>query len=310
MAARTPSLSPNTTRTPHYDCRRPNSIFPPLTQFLSLKSLNTSWLGTSKLPPIRIPPPEHRPISATALSSLPTAKPERVFSPTEEVPKWSLKAIKSFAMAELEARKLNTKGIGTEALLLGILLEDVPNNLQNKERSAFPSLKIMHIPKNTSLKCWNSRVVTVDPLRGANCGISDPMVLESRTALQLTSHATNLAANFLWANGITLFKAREEAVKLYAEQKEKAIKLYGKRNAVTDREPPPLTESAQRAVDWAFDKKLKSGESGEITPAHLLLGVWSEKESYGYKIMSALGFNDEKAKQLETLISKPGIGDD
>ncbi|XP_058221808.1 ATP-dependent Clp protease ATP-binding subunit CLPT2, chloroplastic isoform X2 [Rhododendron vialii] len=246
MAVRTLSVSPNATRTPHYDCRRPNSIFPPLTQFLSLKSLNTSWLGTSKLSPIRIPLPEHRPISAAALSSLPTAKPERVFSPTEEVPKWSLKAIKSFAMAELEARKLNTKGIGTEALLLGILLE-----------------------------------------------------------------ATNLAANFLWANGITLFKAREEAVKLYgAEQKKKAVKLYGKRNAVTDREPPPLTESAQRALDWAFDKKLKSGESGEITPARLLLGVWSEKESDGYKIMSALGFNDEKAKQLETLISKPGIGDD
>ncbi|KAE9459488.1 hypothetical protein C3L33_08623, partial [Rhododendron williamsianum] len=169
----------------------------------------------------------------------------------------------------------------------------------------------MHVPKNTSLKCWNSRVVTVDPLRGANCGTSDPMVLESRTALQLTSRAaTNLAANFLWANGITLFKAREEAVKLGAEQKKKAIKLYGKHNAFTYGDFPPLTESAQRALDWAFDKKLKSGKSGEITPAHLLLGVWSEKESDGYKIMAALGFNDEKAKQLETLISKPGVGDD
>ncbi|KAE9459485.1 hypothetical protein C3L33_08624, partial [Rhododendron williamsianum] len=60
-------------------------------------------------------------------------KPERVFSPTKEEPKlfefragcrWSLKAIKSFSMAELEARKLNTIGTtGTEALLLGILLE-------------------------------------------------------------------------------------------------------------------------------------------------------------------------------------------
>ncbi|KAI8546451.1 hypothetical protein RHMOL_Rhmol07G0118700 [Rhododendron molle] len=125
MAAHTLSLSPIGTRTPHYDCRRPNSIFPPLTQFLSLKSLNTSWLGTSMLSPIRIPLPEHRPISAAALSILPTAKPESVFSPTEEVPKWSLKAIKSFALAELEARKLNTKGTGTEALLLGILLEEI-----------------------------------------------------------------------------------------------------------------------------------------------------------------------------------------
>lgn len=72
----------------------------------------------------------------------------------------------------------------------------------------------------------------------------------------------------MWANGITLFKAREEAVKLYgAEQKKKAIKLYGKRNAVSYREPPPLTESAQRALDWAFDKKLKSGQ--------FLLHLWS-----------------------------------
>lgn len=233
MAAQTISLSPNTARASHHDCRLPNSIFPPLTQFLSLKSSNCPWLGTSKLSQIGISLPKHRAINATALSSLPTAKPERV-SPTEELPKWSSKAIKSFAMAELEARKLYAPETGTEALLLGILYE-----------------------------------------------------------------ATNLASKFLLANGITLFKVREEATK-----------LLGKRKLTISMERPPLTESTQRAIDWAFDKKLKSGESGEITSAHLLLGVWSEKDSAGHKIMASLGFNDEKAQQLETLISKPGIGDD
>lgn len=36
---------------------------------------------------------------------------------------WSARAIKSFAMAELEARKLKYPNTGTEALLMGILVE-------------------------------------------------------------------------------------------------------------------------------------------------------------------------------------------
>lgn len=37
--------------------------------------------------------------------------------------RWSARAIKSFAMAELEARKLKYPNTGTEALLMGILVE-------------------------------------------------------------------------------------------------------------------------------------------------------------------------------------------
>ena len=37
--------------------------------------------------------------------------------------RWSSKAIKSFAMGELEARKLKYPNTGTEALLMGILIE-------------------------------------------------------------------------------------------------------------------------------------------------------------------------------------------
>lgn len=32
--------------------------------------------------------------------------------------------------------------------------------------------------------------------------------------------------------------------------------------------------------------------------AHLLLGIWSQEESAGRKVLSALGFNDEKAKEI------------
>lgn len=48
---------------------------------------------------------------------------------------------------------------------------------------------------------------------------------------------------------------------------------------------------------------LSVGESGEVTTTHLLLGIWSEKESAGHKIMEALGFDDEKAEELAKSVS-------
>lgn len=60
---------------------------------------------------------------------------------------------------------------------------------------------------------------------------------------------TSLAAKFLRENGITLFKVREET-----------LKLLGKSDMYFfSPEHPPLTEPAQRALDWALDEKLKSG---------------------------------------------------
>lgn len=47
-----------------------------------------------------------------------------------------------------------------------------------------------------------------------------------------------------------------------------------------------------------------SGESGEITTTNLLLGIWSEKESAGHKILSSLGFTDEKAEELAKSVSE------
>jgi hypothetical protein len=40
------------------------------------------------------------------------------------------------------------------------------------------------------------------------------------------------------------------------------------------------------------------GEDGEVTANHLLLGIWSDKESAGHKILYSLGFDDEKASLL------------
>ncbi|KAF5200307.1 Atp-dependent clp protease atp-binding subunit clpt1 protein [Thalictrum thalictroides] len=164
---------------------------------------------------------QHCSALATISVSLPTAKPDKDSS--EKAPKWSARAIKSFAMGELEARKLKYPNTGTEALLMGILVE-----------------------------------------------------------------GTSLAAKFLRANGVTLFKVRDETVKLLGKSD-----MY-----FFSPEHPPLTEPAQRALDYAVDEKLKSGSSGEITTTHLLLGIWSEKESAGHKIMETLGFNDEKAAEL------------
>ncbi|XP_054824655.1 ATP-dependent Clp protease ATP-binding subunit CLPT2, chloroplastic-like [Prosopis cineraria] len=201
--------------------------------------LDNSWLGTKlSIQPqpnnVRPPVSKLRPLVATVSFSLPTAKPERASS-GQKVPKWSSKAIKSFAMAELEARKLKYPSTGTESLLMGLLIE-----------------------------------------------------------------GTSLASKFLRANGITLLKVRDETLKLLG----KADLYY------FSPEHPPLTEEAQRALDWAVDQKLNSGHDGDITTTHLLLGIWSEAESPGHKILSTLGFDAEKAKELEALMSNPKFTDD
>ncbi|CAN1186116.1 ATP-dependent Clp protease ATP-binding subunit CLPT2, chloroplastic [Linum perenne] len=122
-----------------------------------------------------------QPISATAL---PTANPER-FASVEKVPQWSVRAIKAFSQAELQARKLKHPETGTDSLLLGVLME-----------------------------------------------------------------GTGVAARYLWENGITVFRTRDMIVKLLENADEFAV--------VPD-EFPPLTEDAQRAIDWAVDRRIKSG---------------------------------------------------
>ncbi|XP_057524626.1 ATP-dependent Clp protease ATP-binding subunit CLPT2, chloroplastic-like isoform X2 [Amaranthus tricolor] len=101
--------------------------------FISLSSLSSqsSILGTfalsflhpsSRLTHVSPFSSKSRHICATIAFSLPTGTSERVLG--DKVPKWSWRAIKSFAMGELEARKLKYPTTGTEALLMGILIEE------------------------------------------------------------------------------------------------------------------------------------------------------------------------------------------
>ncbi|KAA3457659.1 ATP-dependent Clp protease ATP-binding subunit CLPT2, chloroplastic-like [Gossypium australe] len=93
--------------------------------FLKPHGLQNPWLGfkiSFQPSKTRTYLPNHRPITATVSLSLPTSKTDRVAS-AGKVPKWSRRAIKSFAMAELEARKLKYPTTGTESLLMGILIE-------------------------------------------------------------------------------------------------------------------------------------------------------------------------------------------
>jgi hypothetical protein len=58
--------------------------------------------------------------SASTVLNVPIAQPENGSS--DKIPK-SARAIKSLAMGELEARKLKYPSTGTEAILMGILVE-------------------------------------------------------------------------------------------------------------------------------------------------------------------------------------------
>ncbi|KAL6530209.1 hypothetical protein OROHE_014562 [Orobanche hederae] len=197
----------------------------PSEQLLSF-NLSNSFVGTK----LRFQPSSFGLIASTHYHpavpvvsfSLPTTK---TGAASDNKPKWSARAIKSFAMGKLEACKLRYPNIGTEALLMGILIE-----------------------------------------------------------------GTSLAARFLMENGIMISKVREETVKLLGKSD----------SSFSSPEHPPLTEPAQRVLDWAVEEKLKSdfGESGEITVSYLALGVWSEKDFTGHKIMAAFGFDDDKAREL------------
>ncbi|KAI4993664.1 ATP-dependent Clp protease ATP-binding subunit CLPT1, chloroplastic-like [Hordeum vulgare subsp. vulgare] len=162
-----------------------------------------------------------RRVAVAVVAQLPTMIPE--LASGEKKIRWSSRAVRSFAMAELEARKMRYPTTGTEGLLMGILVE----------------------------------------------GTSD-------------------AAKLMRANGITLLTVRDAAATILGKSE---MFYFSPMH-------PPLTESAQRALDWAVNEKLKSGEDGEVTANHLFLAIWSDKESAGHKVLASLGFDDQKASLL------------
>ncbi|RRT51177.1 hypothetical protein B296_00051258 [Ensete ventricosum] len=198
MAARTLSFLPIPTASSRSSAPVKSMSFlslPPNHHAVRLRSFLLA-IPISVAPSVLFPRPSLR-SAAAVVSSLPTAN-----GGGNEWDRWSLRAIKAFAMAELEARKLKYPNTGTEALLMGILVEG-------------------------QLDLWR------------------------------------ISSYFL----ISL--VREETVKLLGKSD-----MY-----FFSPEHPPLTESAQRALDWASDEKLKS-------------------ESAGHKILASLGFDDEKASEL------------
>ena len=41
-----------------------------------------------------------------------------------------------------------------------------------------------------------------------------------------------------------------------------------------------------------------AGNEGEVTPSHVLLGIWSDPESVARELLKTLGFTDGKMKEL------------
>ncbi|EYU29385.1 hypothetical protein MIMGU_mgv1a012145mg [Erythranthe guttata] len=254
MAAR--SLSATSLTRPEFKQFNPNKP--------SQDVLKTQWVGTISTTKLSLHSSNLRPfftkrplINATISFSLPTAKPERV-SATEKIPKWSSKAIKAYAMGELEARKIKSPTTGTEAILMGILIEGGKMII----RCVFWLLCIR------------------------NC-----IFTQNEYKLDHIPHNLDDYVEF-------------DTIRV--EVRDEIFKMRGKPDMYFfSPEHPPLTEAAQTTLDWAIDEKLTSGENGEITTSHLLLGLWKQEESPGHQILVALGFNDDKAKELRSFISEP-----
>ena len=56
-------------------------------------------------------------------------------------------------------------------------------------------------------------------------------------------------------------------------------------------------------IRFSYSLYDNAGDNGEITTTHLLLGIWSEKDSAGHKILASLGFDDDKANELVKSVS-------
>ncbi|CAN8230567.1 unnamed protein product [Cochlearia groenlandica] len=119
MASYTLSFIPSTVSNPQiFVSKRSGSLSPiPLTSLFGKKLLVTQ--PSSR----RCFVSKHRCLtSASTIFSVPITQPENDSS-SDKLPKWSARAIKSLAMGELEARKLKYPSTGTEAILMGILVE-------------------------------------------------------------------------------------------------------------------------------------------------------------------------------------------
>ncbi|VVA92604.1 unnamed protein product [Arabis nemorensis] len=120
MASYTLSFIPVTLSTPQIFVSGQNGSSSPSSRIPLPSLLGQKLLLTQ--PSRRCFVPKHRcSTSASTVLNVPTSQPENGSS--DMIPKWSARAIKSLAMGELEARKFKYPNTGTEAILMGILVE-------------------------------------------------------------------------------------------------------------------------------------------------------------------------------------------
>eukprot|EP00249_Psilotum_nudum_P002040 c14871_g1_i1 orf=247-993(-) len=241
---------------------------------------------------------QHCGLAATHLSIPSSALvPSRASSPAHCGQLLVVRTLKSACLSREEAR---------DATWRLLFLPFLPGAQRRRQRQycAYMTLPSANPERVASLSGpkWSSRAIkafTMAELEARK--LKYPTTGTESLLMGILTEGTSHAARYLRANGFTLFGVRDEAVKILGK-----ADMY-----FFSPEHPPITEPAQMALDWAVEQKRNSGEDGEVNSIHLVLGIWAQKGSAGQQILSNLGFDDEKAKELEAFMKKsvsvPGI---
>lgn len=163
-----------------------------------------------------------------------------------------------------------------------------------------PALILMNLPSANpewttpgQLPKWSARALKSFSMAEAECRrMKYPKIGTECLLMGILTEGTSNAAKFLRANGVNLFTLREQVVLLLGKSDYRFM---------TQRIGVPVTEPAQKALDWAVGEKIKSGKSGEITTTDMILAIWAQKGSAGERVLATFGFDDEKLKELESM---------
>ncbi|GAB2265337.1 hypothetical protein Dimus_000401 [Dionaea muscipula] len=190
---------------------------------------------------------------------------------------------------------------GKVSLVVGAEGVTVNPEIRKNEDKVADTVVVTELPKSvTAYRRWSARALKSIVLAELEARkLKYPDTGTESLLMGILVEGTSMAAKFLRSHGITFFKVQQEIVDLLGKAE----------SSNWSPQRPPLTEQAQKAIDWAIDMKLRSGlcivgESGDLTTPLLLLGIWAQEVSAGHKILENLGFNDEKAKELANFMDK------
>ncbi|KAM3001190.1 hypothetical protein FF2_037509 [Malus domestica] len=146
--------------------------------------------------------------------------------------------------------------------------------------------------------------------------LTTTFALIPRTEPDSTTRPNNLQSPWLSANNLSLppssLRIRTQEPKLHRFSATVCLNLStANAEIISSIEKVPNQEAkyATTGTEAILMGIHIEGDSREITTSYLLLGIWYEGESLGHKIMAGLGFNEEKAKELESSSTKPGFID-